>query len=302
LANVAAGYGLIVEPPTGATNNYAAAFTGNVGIGTTAPAADLHILNSNTSGTILDVDPGTITTPGTSTFYGIDLNFTNVTTSTFDVVYAINISGPANSTGNNRGINITGTNLDYGIYSDAPVSFAAGTTIGNAVGDTLSFAAGAWTSINSITWNIAAGTAALNIESGLLNLDTSNVFVESNGGILSSNATKGIGYAAGAGGAVVQSTSKSTGVTLNKISGKITMSNAALAAGAEVAFVVTNSTVAATDTVIVNIQSVGTAGSYLVGVAAVGAGSFTVVLSNMSTGSLSQAVVLNFVVIKGVAS
>ncbi len=80
------------------------------------------------------------------------------------------------------------------------------------------------------------------------------------------------------------------------------MSNAALAAGAEVAFVVTNSTVAATDTVIVNIQSVGTAGSYLVGVAAVGAGSFTVVLSNMSTGSLSQAVVLNFVVIKGVAS
>ena len=108
-------------------------------------------------------------------------------------------------------------------------------------------------------------------------------------------------YVAG-GGAVIQATSKATGVTLNTLCGKITMSNAALAAATEVKFVVTNNTVAATDVVVVNIQSVGTAGAYFVGVAAVGAGSFTIYLGNCSAGSLSQAVVLNFAVIKAVAA
>jgi hypothetical protein len=119
-------------------------------------------------------------------------------------------------------------------------------------------------------------------------------------GFVGSTGTAGIGYATGAGGTVTQATSKTTGVTLNKTSGQITMNGAALAAGAEVAFTLTNSTIAATDVIILNVQSVGTAGAYLLSVGAVAAGSCSITVSNASAGSLSQAIVLNFVVIKSV--
>jgi hypothetical protein len=107
---------------------------------------------------------------------------------------------------------------------------------------------------------------------------------------------------AGDGGAVTQLTSKATGVTLNKRCGQITTHNAALAAAAEVSFVVTNNTVAGTDVPQVAIASGATVGTTQAWVSAVAAGSFTVSLANLSTGSLSQAVVLNFVVNKSVAS
>jgi hypothetical protein len=109
-------------------------------------------------------------------------------------------------------------------------------------------------------------------------------------------------FAAGDGGTVTQSASKATGVTLNKLSGQITMNGAALAAGAEVTFTVTNNQVASTDVPVACVQSVGTAGGYLVSVGAVANGSFAITVSNASAGSLSQALVLNFVIIKGVAS
>lgn len=114
--------------------------------------------------------------------------------------------------------------------------------------------------------------------------------------------TSAIGYVVGAGGAVTQITSKATGVTLNKITGQITMQNAALAAGAKVSFVVTNSTVAATDAVIVSVASGGTANAYRAAVTAVAAGSFTITVENITAGSLSEAPVINFAVIKAVAA
>lgn len=106
-------------------------------------------------------------------------------------------------------------------------------------------------------------------------------------------------YDPNSGGTVTQATSKSTGVTINKCVGQITTHNAALAAGAEVTFTVTNNTVAAADIPVVAIASGGTAGSYLIGVSAVAAGSFSITISNVSTGSLSQALVINFKVHKG---
>lgn len=121
-------------------------------------------------------------------------------------------------------------------------------------------------------------------------------------GLIKSTGTAGIGYAAGAGGTVTQATNKATGVTLNKISWQITMNGAALAAAAEVAFVLTNSTIASTDVVIVNMQSVGTAAAYVISIGAVANGSCTIVVGNTSAGSLSQAIVLNFAVIKSVTN
>jgi hypothetical protein len=122
------------------------------------------------------------------------------------------------------------------------------------------------------------------------------------GAVKSSAATSGVGYATGAGGAVTQATSKSTGVTLNKASGQITMNGAALAAGAKVSFVVTDSAVAATDAVVVAVGSGGTANAYRAAVTAVAAGSFTITVENITAGSLSEAPVINFAVIKAVAA
>lgn len=98
-------------------------------------------------------------------------------------------------------------------------------------------------------------------------------------------------------GTVTQATSKATGVTVNSAAGQITMDDAALAAGVEVAFTVTNNKVKSTDVPVVAVQSVGTAGSYLVSVGAVADGSFSITVSNASAGSLAQAVVLNFVIV-----
>ena len=109
-----------------------------------------------------------------------------------------------------------------------------------------------------------------------------------------------VGYSTGTGGAVTQATDKSTGVTLNKRCGQITMNNASLSAAAEVSFTLTNSTISATDVVMICIGSGATAGAYNVQCDAVAAGSCRISIGNMSSGSLGEAIVLNFVVIKAV--
>jgi hypothetical protein len=111
-----------------------------------------------------------------------------------------------------------------------------------------------------------------------------------------------IGYATGAGGTVTQNTNKSTGVTLNKVTGQITTNNAALAAGAKVSFTLTNSTIAATDEVSVWIVSGGTANAYRASVTAVAAGSCAITLENITAGSLSEAPVIGFAVRKAVTA
>ena len=101
-----------------------------------------------------------------------------------------------------------------------------------------------------------------------------------------------IGY-----GTVTQGTSKTTAVTLNAKCGVITTHGAALAASTAVQFTLTNSAISATDVVIANQGSGGTAGSYQTHVVSVGAGTSVVRLSNISAGSLSEAVTINFAVI-----
>lgn len=120
--------------------------------------------------------------------------------------------------------------------------------------------------------------------------------------ILSSSPTNGIGYTTGSGGTVTQATNKSTGVTLNTVTGAITMNGAALAAAAEATFVVTNSAVALGDVVTVCHSSAGTSGAYAAVCSAIAAGSFSVTVSNWSAGSLSEAIVISFAVIKGATS
>jgi len=104
------------------------------------------------------------------------------------------------------------------------------------------------------------------------------------------------------GGTVTQASNKSTGVTLSTNSGQITMNGAALGDDTEISFVVTNTNVAATDVVIVNHGSAGTNGAYVVQASEIGSGTFEVSVKNVSGGSLSEAIVINFAVIKGASS
>ena len=104
------------------------------------------------------------------------------------------------------------------------------------------------------------------------------------------------------GGTVIQQSSKSTTVILNTTVGQITMNNAGLTTGSEVTFTVTNSKVGAQDVVVVNHGSVGTAGTYFAQCTAIAAGSFKITLSNLTAGTLSEAIVIHFAVIGGSAS
>ena len=111
-----------------------------------------------------------------------------------------------------------------------------------------------------------------------------------------------VGYlTTGQGGTVTQGTSKSTGVTLSKKCGQITMHNAALASDTTVSFTLTNSTIAATDVVVLNHVSAGTAGSYLLN-AQPAAGSASINVRNITGGSLSEAIVIGFAVVKATTS
>ncbi len=123
------------------------------------------------------------------------------------------------------------------------------------------------------------------------------------GGVIAHDATTGIGYGTGAGGTVTQQTSKATAVTLNAASGQITMANSALNTATAVGFTLTNSAIAASDTVNVSIKSgATTVTSYLVGCNAVAAGSCVITLFNLAGPILSDAVVLNFAVVKAATS
>jgi len=116
-------------------------------------------------------------------------------------------------------------------------------------------------------------------------------------------ASQELGYSAAAQGVVTQLTDKSTGVTLNKSAGRITMNNAALAGSAAVSFVLTNNLISANDTIVVCVSSNTTgsaAGAYTTYVSYLATGSALITLRNLTAAtSYSEAVIINFSIIHG---
>lgn len=109
---------------------------------------------------------------------------------------------------------------------------------------------------------------------------------------------KGLGFKTGAGGAVTQATNRTTGVTLSKRTGKVTTTASSMAAQTPTTFTVTNTTVAATDTIV--IAKVSGDVDTFAWVNAVAAGSFDVTLFNSHASAADvTAFVFNFTVIKG---
>lgn len=113
-----------------------------------------------------------------------------------------------------------------------------------------------------------------------------------------------LGYGAGSGGTVTQATSKATAVTLNKPSGQITMHNAALASGASVTFTVNCTAVISADTInLTGVYATVDPSNYRIEKAYVATtNAFAVRVTNISAGSLSEALVIQFCVVKGSTS
>jgi site-specific recombinase XerD len=140
---------------TGGTTHLALMPGGNVGIGTTAPTVALQVVGAITaSGTITG---GTLTDGTASITSGDGTGFTSL------VVDNLTLNGAA-ITSDTGAISFNDENLT-----------TTGSITGNTLTDnTTTFADTAWTSTGAIAWDLAASTTALNIETGLLNLDTSN--------------------------------------------------------------------------------------------------------------------------------
>lgn len=106
------------------------------------------------------------------------------------------------------------------------------------------------------------------------------------------------------GNTVTQLTNRSTGVTINALSGTITTNTTSLAAGASAVFTVTNSEVAIDDVILLTQRSgssnaAGVAGGTDVNVVAVAAGSFNIqVDNNSSTTAETGAIIINFLIQK----
>lgn len=156
------------------------------------------------------------------------------------------------------------------------------------------------TATNNFTWYQPAspdGTVRLGI--GNSGATSGDVLRATSGGAVLAVGGGGMGYGTGAGGAVTQATSRTTTVTIDKPTGAITMFSAAGSA-TPASFTVTNSTVTTTDVVVLNIKS-GATNTYVMSVTAVNAGTF--VITFYTTGGTStDAPVINFAVIKGVAT
>ena len=139
----------------------------------------------------------------------------------------------------------------------------------------------------------AQWSASVNNPSGTATFSAVNASDTSTLGAATMTPTK-LGYRDGVGGTVTQTTSRTTGVTINKPCGAITLVSAAGSSTIDT-FTVTNSAVAATDTVILS-QATG-ANIYQLRVSGVAAGSFKISV-NAASGTATEAPVINFSVIR----
>ena len=136
--------------------------------------------------------------------------------------------------------------------------------------------------------------------------NTTRITISSLGDLTSTRAIKssgvqGIGYATGAGGTGSQTSAKTETVTINKPTGEITTANSALGANTNVTFTLSNTSIAAGDHVIVSHISGGTLGAYNI-CAIAAANSATITIRNITVGSLTEAPVIKFTVIKSVTA
>jgi hypothetical protein len=200
---------------------------------------------------------------------------------------------------------LTKSQVGLGNVENTALSTWAGTSNFTTIGTLVAGAVPARlvTGLSITTGNGVSGT----VSSGAFSFSLGAITPSSataTGGILSSGATAGVGYATGAGGTVTQSTNRTTGVTLNTVCGQITCNSTSLAANANATFTVTDSAVVAGDTVTVNMASYST-GLPMCWVQSVNGsgGSFQITVRNMHASTAdTTADKINFTVHKSVTN
>jgi hypothetical protein len=193
---------------------------------------------------------------------------------------------------------VAGTSNTAGANLTINGSKSTGSGVGGSIVLQGSAAGGAGTAQNALTPLLTVAPVLTGNLLSVVNNSAVTVFTVSDSGAALSNSTGGIGYGTGAGGAVTQLTSRTTGVTINKTCGAITLFSAAGSASWQT-FTVTNSLVAATDTIVVN-QKSGT-DLYMIAVTAVVAGSFNISFATTG-GTTTEQPVFNFSVVKAVVA
>jgi uncharacterized protein YwqG len=129
------------------------------------------------------------------------------------------------------------------------------------------------------------------------NVVTGNVIAT---GSITSNSD-GVGYRTGAGGTVTQLTNKSTAVTLDAISGEITMNGEQLGGLSTVSFTLNNSTIANTDVIILNQTSDANIGLYAFN-GKCNSSNALISVQNLTNNNRSDAIVIRYAVIKAAIS
>ncbi len=205
-----------------------------------------------------------------------------------------NLSGSAGITNANlanSSITVNGSSISLGGSATVTANTTNSITFnnggaGSASGTTFNGSSAITVSYNTIGASPTAGSTSIT------SVGTLTTAVLTSG-------TGGIGYATGAGGTGSQATAKTDAVTINECTGLITMNGASLAANTTVQFTLNNTTVAATDLVVVQHVAIGALGSYNI-TATANASSATVYVRNVTAGALAEAIQLRFAVIKSV--
>lgn len=198
------------------------------------------------------------------------------------------------------------TGINLGHATDTTLTRAAAGEMaveGNQVPSPGSVAQGDVLYYNGSTWaRLGAGTSGQFLKT---NGAGANPAWADGGSTVGTPVTSGtIGYGAGTGGTVTQATSITTGVTLNKAAGAITLySSSTLGTDSVTSFTLTNSTIEATDVVIVNWKTnVTHRASIYVSAITSGSCKINMVNHDASTSLNVSSYVLNFVVIKAATS
>lgn len=179
-----------------------------------------------------------------------------------------------------------------------PSAFSGGSVVTNQYGFIANSNLTGATNNYGFYSNIASGTGRYNFYAAGTAENYFAGLILSNSSIKSNSATAGVGYGTGAGGTVTQTISRTTGVTLNKICGSVTLFSASATVAAN--FTVTNSTVSATDTILCSIQASGATELYQATTYAVANGSFKIYMA--SPGTATEAPTINFTVLKSVTA
>jgi hypothetical protein len=202
--------------------------------------------------------------------------------------------------------NTIGTGTRIFVLDQAGKSFAVGqwVQIASVVAPAVNYMVGAISGFSGSTMTVevvqAAGSGTISAWAVHPATPIRNAFqLIGSDGSLAIIGAGGLGYGTGAGISVTQTGSKSSSVSFNKRVGRITMHNAALAGGASVTFSMINTTIGPNDIMVISLAG-GFGGTYRVdhGINLGGSGA-EIRVTNITGGSLSEAVQMNFALLTG---